>query len=167
MTCSSSKISFNAGAVFPVIVLYDDGDFSMYDELDAYIYCSTLDVKAGERGRFAKSRVIDSGGMIWHVKGATVLKGVGPFWGYKIIFPRTIMVEPMVQGEPTQSNLVAVRVEICKRLRARKSIITIQSKKVCSVLCHRRALAAAATIESASAISEILLKLLSIDSPEG
>ncbi len=167
MARSTIKPRFNEQAAFPAIVLYDDGDVTILDEVDAFVTCRTIDVSVGDRGRFAKSRVVDSNGVIWPVNGASVLEGTGPFWGYKILRPRSVRVEPNIQGEPKQSNLAVIRAEICERLRAPKSTITIQSKKVCSVLNHRRAIVVATAIESASAISEILLKLLSIELPEG
>jgi len=80
-----TSTKFNEQAAFPAVVLYEHGDLTIYDSLDPYVVCGTADVKARKRGRFSKSIVVDSGGLRWEINGATILHGIPPFFGYRLL----------------------------------------------------------------------------------
>ncbi|MBU4461446.1 MAG: hypothetical protein KJ579_12840 [Verrucomicrobia bacterium] len=161
-----SGSDFNQHCRFPSVVLYRDGDMSIFDEMDALVICRGIDLKAGQRGRFARASIVDSNAMVWEVDGATKLHGVGSFWGYNLCLSQTIRVQPNVCAPPKLADLDIVKGEVVKRLGREQAVITLDLNRVCATIEHDEALRALPLIEAAASVPEIISELLAMNFPE-
>jgi hypothetical protein len=160
-----TSTKFNEQAAFPAVVLYEHGDLTIYDSLDPYVVGGTADVKARKRGRFSKSIVVDSGGLRWEINGATILHGIPPFFGYRLL-GRIVRVQPNVCAPPTKADLSWTKSEVLKRLRSKATVVAIVVNRLCTIIDRGEARRTGTVVETASSISEIISTLLSMDFPE-
>jgi hypothetical protein len=161
----NSELEFNQGCRFPAIVLYEDGDLAVYEAQEGLTICSRTDLKAGQRGRFARATIVDSDGTAWEMDGATKLHSVGPFWGFNIFLNQSIRVLPTISAKPKPTDLDVLKSEIVKRVRNR-GCVTLKLKCFCTIIEPDEARRTATAIQTACSIPEIIGKLLAMDFPE-
>ena len=160
-----TSVKFNEQAAFPAVVLYEHGGLTIYDFLDPYVVCGTADVKATQRGRFSKSTVVDSRDAKWEINGATILHGIPPFFGYRLL-RRSVRVQPNVCAPPIKADLSWTKSEVLKRLYNKRSVVSIVVNRFCTVIDGDEAQRTGTLVEAASSVSEINSILLSMDFPE-
>jgi hypothetical protein len=162
----TANLDFNENCRFPAVVLYHSGDMSVYDTCDPFVTCRRIDVKAGQRGRFARATVVDSCERSWGIDGATILHGVGPFWGYNILMSRTVRVRPNTCSPPAAADLDWVKREVVERLSKEGKAITVDFRGFCATIERGEALRTLRKVEGATSVPEVLTRLLAMDFPE-
>lgn len=160
---NTTKSEFEQRCRFPAVVIYDDA-ITAYETVDNFVHCGTADIRAGQRGRFARSRVLDSDGNLWHLDGATVAHGVGPFWGWRL-FHRSVRASPTVVSGPEPADLEAIKRDLVRLLPIRDGFgIVVHS--FCATIRRGEARRLIPRIESAATASDIISILLGADFPE-
>lgn len=160
---STTKSEFEQRCRFPAVVIYDDA-VTAYETFDNFVRCGTADIRAGQRGRFARSRLLDSDGNLWHLDGATVAHGVGPFWGWRL-FSRSIRASPTVVSGPEPTDIESIRRELARLLPIRDSLgVVVHS--FCTTISRGEAHRLMPRIEGAATASDIISILLGADFPE-
>jgi hypothetical protein len=158
-------MNFANDALFPVLVLYEDAEMAIYETLDSLTVCTMADLKAGVKGRFAPSKIVDARGFAWRMDGAEKLRGEGPMCGYNLFLNQTIRVRLLTQENPEPAVLEPIRSEVLRRLKVRDAFsITVRS--FCTNIGKRAALDLVPQIERANSIQEIIVGLLGADFPE-
>lgn len=159
-----AQSNFEHQCNFPAVIIYDD-ELSLYEGSYAYITCRMTDIRAGERGRFARSSLIDSNGKMWRIQGATVLHGVGRFWGWSLFFNRTVKVSPIIMEGPFPADLELVRREVLSRLTHRDAF-SIELHRFVTYVGRAAARRLVPAVERATSVPEIISVLLTADFPE-
>lgn len=158
-------MNFKQDCIFPVVILYDDGDVAAEETPHGLTICRKTDLKAGQSGRFARSTIIDSNGLAWRMDGAEKLHGVGPLWGYNLFLNQTVRVRPTILGEPKPATLQFIKSELGKRLN-KPDALTITLKIGCATIDREAARALIPQLEQATSPSQIINILLTVDFPE-
>ena len=160
---STNKSDFEQRCRFPAVVIYDDA-VTAYETVDNFVRCRTIDIRAGQRGRFARSRLLDFYGQLWHLDGATVAHGLGLFWGWRL-FSRSVRAGPTIISGPEPADLDIIRRELVRLLPIRDSLgIVVHS--FCTTIRRGDARRLIPQIESATTAGDIIGALLGADFPE-
>jgi hypothetical protein len=161
---SDNGRDFESQCPFPAAVLYED-EVNVYDAAEHYVVCRLVDIRAGQRGRFARSQLIDANGNCWQVDGARVVCGVGPFWGWNLLLSRTVRIRPNLIAGPTPVSIEALRGEVLKRLSRRDSL-TITLRSFCTTIAAAATRRLTSRIQGATSAQDLIAILLSADFPE-
>ncbi len=148
---------------FPAVVIYEDA-VTAYEILDSFTLCRTVDIRAGQRGRFARSRLLDCEGSLWRLDGATVAHGVGAFGGWRL-FSRSIRARPTVIRGPERADIDVVRRDLVRLLPMRNSL-AIVVRGFCTEIRRGAARRLIPAIETAASAADIISILLAADFPE-
>ena len=148
---------------FPAVVIYDDA-VTAYETSDNFVLCRTMDIRAGQRGRFARSRLVDSTGRLWHLDGAKVANGVGPLWGWRL-FSRCVRASPVVVRGPEPADLGSIRQDLIRLVRFRASFVVVV-RSFCATMSGREVSRLIPRLESAATVSDLVFVLLGGDFPE-
>ena len=148
---------------FPALVIYDD-ELTAYETLDYFVLCRTLDIRAGQRGRFARSRLLDYDGLLWHLDGATVAHGVGLFGGWRLL-SRHVRARPTVVVGPQPADLDSVKQDLVRLLTKRDSL-GIVVRSFCATIRKGEARRLIPLVESAATATEIIDTLIGANFPE-
>ena len=160
---TSTKSEFEQRCQFPAVVIYDDA-VTAYETLDNFVRCRTADIHAGQRGRFARSRVLDSNGSLWHLDGATVAHGDGPFWGWRL-FSRSVRASPTVLSGPERADLETITRDLVRLLSIPDGLgVVVHS--FCTTISRGEASRLIPHIEGATTSVDIISALLGADFPE-
>jgi hypothetical protein len=161
---STQDSDFESRCPFPALLLYEDG-MAVYESSYAFVTCGMADIRAGERGRFASSTLVDSTAQLWHLRGAEVLHGIGPCWGWNLFFNRTVRVRPTITDGPHSSDLEFLRREVVSRL-SRRDAFSLEFHRFVTTVSRAASRRLLPAIQSATSTPEIISILLSADFPE-
>jgi hypothetical protein len=160
----NQESDFESRCPFPAILLYEN-ELAVYENSYAFVTCGMADVRAGERGRFASATLIDSTGQLWHLRGAKVLHGVGPLWGWNLFLNRSVCVRPIITGGPHTTDLEFLRREVVLRL-SRRDAFSLEFHRFVTTIGRSASRRLLPAIERATSTTEIISILLSADFPE-
>jgi hypothetical protein len=159
-----NSYDFDQRSKFPALVLYKGGDLTVYESAEGLLICRTVDIKAGQHGRFSRATIVDLTGTAWEMDGAIKVKRLGGFWRH-VLPGQLIRVQPTFVSPPKIMQMEDVKQRTTFGLRKRDGV-TLCLRNFCTNIEHAEALRMIPSVESASSVSDIIYSLLGMDYPE-